>query len=76
MRTRSVDAVNEFVEELKRLFPDIEVLVLPGRKVRLRVGSPLDVGAVFDKAAELQNRWILEKGVNIQVGLIGSGPIN
>lgn len=76
MRTRSKDAVNEFVEELRRLFPDIQVVVLPGRKVRLKVASPQDVGSVFDAAAELQTQWILEKGVNIQVGLIGPGTIN
>lgn len=76
MRTKSGDAVNEFVEEIRKLFPDIQVVVLPGRKVRFKVASPQDVGAVFDATAELQTRWILEKGVYIRVGLIGPGTIN
>ena len=75
MKSTVSDAINGYVEELKRFYPDIEVVVLPGRKVRVKVRPPLDVGEVLDKAAELQNRWILEHDIYIQVSVTGTGPI-
>ncbi len=74
-RKKLADLVEQYVEELKRTFPQVHVQVLPGRKVRVKAPSPEMVEGVLDKAVELQTRWYLERGIYIKLSVSGSGPI-
>ena len=75
MRNEVKEARDEYVSELKRLFPGILVEVSAGSTVRIKAPSPQDVGAVLEKAAELQTQWYLNKGMYLKVSVFGSGPI-
>ena len=75
MRKEAKDARDEYVAELKRLCPGVLVETSAGLKVRVEAPSPQDFDKVLEKAAELQTKWYLDKGIYIKLSVFGSGPI-
>ncbi len=74
-------AINEYVDEIKKLYPDATVRIMDDKIysedawVRIEGVHSSAEYKVLRKAIRLQTKWYLERGVYIFVTVSGTDPV-